>query len=91
MDKTLIDRIQAGDSFGYEDVGDLMLLARDLKIAELERRIAELESELAEYKHTPKAYEIMEADMLEAEAERDRLREALDELTSAIKIIEGRR
>ena len=38
-------------------------------------RIAELESELAEYKHTPKAYEIMEADMLEAEAERDRLRE----------------
>ena len=41
---------------------------------EMGKRIAELESELAKYKHTPKAYEIMEADMLEAEAERDRLR-----------------
>ena len=42
-----------------------------------DKKVASLEGELAKYKHTPKAYEIMEANMLEAGEERDRYRDTI--------------
>ena len=58
------------------------------KYSQSVERIAELESELAEYKHTPKAYEIMEADMLEAEAERDKLKQHIADLEADAEVRE---
>ena len=65
-----------------------------------DKKVASLEGELAKYKHTPKAYqsllygciaayEIMEANMLEAGEERDRYEEALQHIMGHQKIVAG--
>ena len=54
-----------------------------------DKKDASLEGELAKYKHTPKAYEIMEANMLEAGEERDRYKEALQHIMGHQKIVAG--